>query len=113
MVGACIEIGGDMMLIIEKYIKLLKNVLACAEEEKRIILDNGMSQWSVELIEDVVIPEMSELLAYANNGVVYFKYGEKQRVLESTYLMTDSMNDLYHTLLGKQISNLQTLYYSM
>lgn len=49
-------------------------------------------------------------LSYANKGKIYFKYGKKQRLLESSYLITDSLNDLSHTALGECVLRLQNLY---
>ena len=97
------------MLNIDSYINLLVDILNCAEKEKSAILNGEITQWSLEEIESIIIPEISELLLYAKNGKVYFKYGKKQRLLASTYLMTDS-KDLFHTILGAKISNLQELY---
>ena len=92
------------------FICLLVDILDCAEKEKNTILDGKVSQWNLIQIQKVIIPEISELLSYANNGEIYFKYGKKQRLLESSYLMTDSLNDLSHTALGKSILKLQSLY---
>ena len=91
-------------------ISLLVDILDCAEKEKKIILDGDGSLWSLEQIQKVVVPEMSELLSYAKKGVIYFKYGRKQRLLESSYLMTDSLSNLSHTALGECILKLQHLY---
>lgn len=41
------------------------------------------------------------------------EYGKNQRVLESSYLITDSLNDLSHTDLGESILNLQAFYNSL
>lgn len=87
---------------------LLIDVLDCAEKEKNAILDGKESLWNLEQIQKVIIPEISELLSYANK--IYFKYGKKQRLLESSYLITDSLNDLSHTALGECILKLQNLY---
>ena len=92
------------------FICLLIDILDCAEKEKRIILDGKMSQWSLEQIQKTIIPEISELLSYANNGRIYFKYGKKQRLLESSYLITDCLSDLSDTDLGKSILKLQNFY---
>lgn len=89
---------------------LLTDVLKDAENEKRLILDGKASRWSKEQIQNVVIPEMSELLDYAGKGEIHFKYGRKQRLLESSYLITDSANSLTDTVLGKNILKLQKLY---
>lgn len=97
-------------LKINSFVDLLVDVSDCAEKEKSIILDGKPSEWILDQIQGVIIPEISELLSHAKSGKVYFKYGRKQRMLESTYLMTDSINDLSHTDLGVKISALQHLY---
>ena len=95
---------------INLFIKSLIAVLECAEKEKNVILDGKESLWNLEQIQKVIVPEISELLSYANKGKIYFKYGKKQRLLESSYLITDSLNDLSHTALGECILRLQNLY---
>ena len=50
------------------------------------------------------------LLHAAKLGEVYFKYGKKQRMLESAYLVLDSCDGLGDTPLGKKILELQTVY---
>ena len=81
----------------------------CAEKEKNAILDGKESLWNLEQIQKVIVPEISELLSYANKGKIYFKYGREQRLLESSYLITDSLNDLSHTALGECVLRLQNL----
>ena len=66
--------------------------------------------WNLEQIQKVIVSEISELLSCANKGKIYFKYGKKQRLLESSYLITDSLNDLSHTALGECVLRLQNLY---
>lgn len=95
------------------FICLLADTLDCAEKERDIILGGKMSPWNLEQIQKVIIPEITELLSYANKGQIYFKYGKKQRLLESSYLITDSIDDLSHTVLGKSILNLQNFYNSL
>ena len=95
------------------FICMLIDILDCAEKENKAILENKVSQWDPEYIQKIVIPEISELLSFANRGIIYFKYGKKQRLLESTHLITDSLNDLYNTRLGKGIINLQNYYNSL
>ena len=85
------------------------NIRLC-RKRKKAILDGKESLWKLEQIQKVIVPEISELLSYANEGKIYFKYGKKQRLLESSYLITDSINDLSHTALGKCILKLQNLY---
>lgn len=95
---------------IDTFISLLNSVLDFAEKEKEIMLDKKMSRWSLDQIQNTIIFEISELLSYAKNGKIYFKYGKKQRLLESSYLITDSLNDFSHTSLGESIFNLQKFY---
>ena len=92
------------------FICLLVDILECAEKEKTAIFDGKLSLWNLEQIQKVIIPEISELLSYAKKGKIYFKYGKKQRLLESSYLITDSLNDLSHTALGEYVLKLQNLY---
>ena len=89
---------------IDKFIVLLKEVLKQAYEEEK----NEKSLWSLEQIHSV-IEEMTQLLSYAEQGKIFFKYGKKQRMLNSTYILTDTYN-LDSTLLGKKISALQAQY---
>ena len=53
---------------------------------------------------------MKELHNHLVNGEVFFKYGKKQRMLESTYIITDSIRNLSNTSLGKEIIKLQEKY---
>ena len=92
------------------FIYLLVDILDCAEKEKNAIIEGKESLWNLEQIQKVVVPEISELLSHTNKGEIYFKYGKKQRLLESSYLITDSLNDLSHTALGECILKLQNLY---
>lgn len=92
------------------FICLLVDILESAEKEKNAILKGKFSLWKLEQIQKVILPEISELLSYANKGKIYFKYGKKQRLLESSYLITDSLNDLSHTVLGEYVLKLQNLY---
>ena len=95
------------------FIDLLRDVLECANNELTEIQNGHSSLWEKGLIEDVVIPEMSELLEHALEGEIHFKYGEKQRLFLSTYFMTDTLVNLNDTCLGKKITALQKLYTSL
>ncbi len=61
-------------------------------------------------MENVVLPEIQELLTYALKGKVLFKYGKQKRLLESSYLKSDSLERLDDTTLGEKIGELQKLY---
>lgn len=98
--------------IMNSFIKCLFFVLDCAEKEKKQILNGQSSPWNSEQIK-VVIAELSELLLYAKKGEIYYKYGPKQRRLESSYLVMDSLTDLSHTVLGESVLSLQKIYDSL
>ena len=87
-------------------VEQLKIILT--EIEKEIASENSI--WDKEHLVHVVKPEMQKLYAYFADGKVFFKYGKKQRMLESTYIITDSINSLMNTGLGKEIIKLQDMY---
>ena len=84
----------------------LKRVLNCIEDEIKSVNSN----WNKNQLISIVKPEMEELYNHFVNGRVFFKYGKKQRMLESTYIITDSIKNLKETILGKEIIKLQELY---
>ena len=75
---------------LEQLINLLSEIIDCVEAEFVKIHSGQPSQWEVNQL-DVVRLEISELLSFALKGKVFFKYGKGQRMLESTYLITDSL----------------------
>ena len=87
-------------------VEQLKKVLSLVEEEMK----SENSIWNKEQLIFVVKPEMEELYTHFKNGRVFFKYGKKQRMLESTYIMIDSTRNLSSTSLGKEIIKLQEKY---
>ena len=91
----------------EEYKEILDNIIGFARHEVTIIKNGGISCWNADQLEWVVIPEMIELLQYLLRGELFLKYGKQQRMLESTYLLTDSLNMLSNTPLGLRIRNLQ------
>ena len=64
------------------YIDALVSAVECAEQEEASICKGCDSIWNYEQIHNVVLPELTELLSYAKEGKVFFKYGKKQRMLE-------------------------------
>lgn len=94
---------GDFM------VEQLKIVLTSIEEE----IKSENSIWDKEQLISIVKPEMEELYTHFKNGKVFFKYGKKQRMLESTYIITDSIRNLSNTSLGKEIIKLQEKYYKL
>lgn len=87
-------------------IEQIEKILEMVEME----LKNVNSKWTIEQLLKVVKPEMQELYKHFNRGDLYFRYGRAQRMLESTYIITDSMNGLNNTSLGKEIIKLQNIY---
>jgi hypothetical protein len=97
------------MKSIRPFLNLLNSILdEAVNEEARA--QNGNSRWGERELKNIVIPEMNELKLHADRGDVYYKYGKKQRMLESTYLITDSLNALDSTSLGRKIILLQDMY---
>ncbi len=92
------------------YITLLNDILTEVTSEQKRIKAGCFSKWNLTQLVKVITPEISELLHYAQMGKLYFKYGKKQRMLESTYLIVDSCDDLKDTELGEKILKLQHLY---
>ena len=66
-------------------VEQLKIVLNSIKEE----INSENSIWDKEQLISVVKPEMEELYTHFKNGRVFFKYGKKQRMLESTYIMNN------------------------
>lgn len=91
------------------YMALLNDVLSEAAAEQERIQAGCSSKWNLTQL-NVITPEISELLHAAQMGTLHFKYGKKQRMLESAYLIVDSCNDIKDTELGQKILKLQDLY---
>ena len=91
------------------YIEILNDIIGLAHHEFAAIRNSGISKWNADQLEQIVIPEMNELLQYASKGELFLKYGKQQRLLESTYLLTDSLNEISNTPLGIQIRKLQKM----
>lgn len=107
MVGSPYCISIENIKDREEYKELLANIIDLANLEVSSSKNGGTACWDIVQLERVVIPEMSELFRYLLSGVLFLKYGKQQRLLESAYLMTDSLNMLGDTPLGIQIRNLQ------
>ncbi len=101
------------MNTIEIFICKLKDIVELVEHECDSIDVGEASNWNKEQLENVVLPEIHELLTCALKGKVLFKYGKKQRLLEASYLITDSFSNLSKTALGEKILALQKFYNSL
>lgn len=95
------------------FVKSLVSVLDCAEKEKSKILNGKLSLWTLDQIQKIVVPEISELLSYSTQNEICFKYGKKQRLLKSLRIVKNSPNKLTLTVLGECILKSQKLYDSM
>lgn len=87
-------------------IEQLKKILIIIENE----ISDEHSLWDKDQLIKVIKPEMEELYDYFKSGKKFFKYDKNQRMLESTYLITDSLKNLKNTNLGKEILKLQNIY---
>ena len=94
----------------QKFINQMERVLYESKSEVSKIRQGIPSVWNLLRLEGVIIPEIDELLFHAKNGNIYFKYGKKQRMLMSTYLLTDSIEGLSSSQLGVEILELQEIY---
>ena len=94
------------------FLNMLQDVICCANEENKKIKMGQTSNWEATELTEIVLPEMLELLANISKKKPLFKYG-KQRQLESTYLITDSLLHLNQTDLGIKILELQRQYYKL
>lgn len=104
---------GDYMCRTDLFIVCLKESICCADRECSLIAQGRPSVWSNNDLQHVVLPELNTLLSHALNGIIYFKYGKKQRMLESTYLLSDSFQEKSISDLGKKLSELQRIYNSL
>lgn len=97
----------------ELFIALLREIIQFIMQKENKTKPSELSGWNVDQLETIVLPEMKELLFHALEGDILFKHGKSQRLLESTYLMTDSLEKLSGTSLGKMISELQKMLDSL
>ena len=95
---------------LENFKDALKDVLLEIDREKERIKNGDSSLWRVSALDNIVKPEMTELLECAQKGNIYFKYGKKQRMLESTYFTIETLDDLYTTILGEKIYKVSELF---
>ncbi|MCM1367900.1 MAG: hypothetical protein NC184_03715 [Roseburia sp.] len=98
---------------LERAVISVQNVIAVAKAE----MVNAHSKWRKDVIENVVLPEMQELYDHFIAGERYFKYKNtvgiltiKQRLLQSTHFLLDTMEDLSSTNLGQAIHDFQKIY---
>ena len=112
MVGSSCCILIDNVFDLEEYKMLLESIITLAQQEVTIISIGGSSRWNVNQLNHIVIPETTELIQHLMKGELFLKYGKSQRLLESMFLITDSLEMLGSTPLGIQIRKLQNKIYS-
>lgn len=100
-----------------KKIELFRNELIETEkmilEEVQLINAGKDSKWTIVQLQNVVYPEMKELLKNTEDNKIHCKHGKKHRYLHSTYLLTDCLENLDDTVLGKKIGEIQRIYYKL
>ncbi len=89
----------------EERNEIINNIVSILNEAE---LEKDDSFWSVEQIE-LVKKEFAELKKWAERGKILLKYGKKHFMLESTYMITDSIKPLTNTKLGIKILLFQEL----
>lgn len=104
MVGSIFNVGEYIVKDLKKFISCLKSTINKVNEEK-----NKSELWTNELLI-LIESECLELLEHAEKNEIFFKYGTKNRMLQSTYYMLDSLSHLDSTELGRSISALQQEY---
>jgi hypothetical protein len=95
---------------IQEYVNQIERVLYETKSEISKCRQNLQTIWDLVSLQEVIIPEIEELFFYAKKGEIYYKYGENQRMLLSTHLLTDSMAGLSRSQLGVEILALQEIY---
>ncbi len=107
MVGAacCITIANEKDL--EEYKDLLESIIDLAHHEIVIINSDGTSDWWFNHLEGVILPEAELLHKYILKDQLFLKYGKDQRLLESTYAITEWIKPVAYTPLGRLICRLQ------
>jgi hypothetical protein len=91
----------------EVTVQQLEEILVEVDKEIENVKNGQKSPWSQRVLENVVKPEMNDLLTYAKKGLRFYKYGKKHNRLESVYWMTDSLEHLSSTPIGKKINQLK------
>lgn len=107
MVGASYYMSIAESKDLEEYKKLLETIISLTHNEVTIISKGIASDWELSQLDGVVLPEMNELMQYLDRGQLYLKYGRHQRLLESAYILTDSLKTITDTQLGVHITMLQ------
>ena len=107
MVGASCCITITKIDDLKEYKEILENIIDLVEHEISFITNGGTSDWYFNHLEGVILPEAKELLEYILKGQLFLKYGRNQRLLESTYMLTDWIIPVDYTPLGILIRKLQ------
>ncbi|MBP3300285.1 MAG: hypothetical protein J6M34_02125 [Clostridia bacterium] len=93
-------------LLFHQFRDSLERILTLLEEERKRC-EKQESKWNLGELE-CVEKEIKNFYNAAKNNALDFSYQTAR--WRSTYLMTDTMEDLFHTALGKEISAAHNLY---
>ncbi|HEY8443701.1 MAG TPA: hypothetical protein VIL24_02760 [Clostridia bacterium] len=94
------------MTRVEEFKKALVEVLALVDDELKKVAA-GQSIWSQKQLENIIQPEITELLEHAKRGEILMKRNKK---LRSTYFLVETNIPYDRTDLGKKILELQGIY---
>ncbi len=95
---------------IQMFVVKLREVVELIEQECNSIDAGKVSKWNKNQLENAILPEIQEILTFALKGEILFKYGKRQRLLVSTYILSDSLENLCNISLGEKIIELQKMY---
>ncbi len=87
----------------KKIVNLANKVVEQVNKE----LDSKKTKWNVNQLESIVLPEMKMLSKAHADENAFFIFLSENKMLESTYLIIDSLNGLNKSNLGKTILRLQ------
>lgn len=107
MVGAACCITIAKVKDLEEYKEILEEIIGLAQYEISVINNGGTSDWWINHLEGVILPEAEELYQYILKGQLLLKYGGEQRRLVSTYAITEWIKPVEYTPLGVLIRQLQ------
>ncbi len=101
MVGCSL---GKISVIDDKKIVTLANKVADQVNKE---LDNKKTKWDANQLKSIVLPEIKMLLKSHDDKKKFYEYLSENEMLESTYLIIDSLDGLNKSTLGKTILCLQ------
>jgi len=97
------SLGKMDMIDNKKIVNLANKVVKLANKE----LDNKKTKWDADQLKSIVLPEMKMLLKSHMDENDFCDFLSENQMLESTYLIVDSLDGLNKSTLGKTILRLQ------